>query len=955
MQHKKIQAALNNLPLRTVLIVPFVALILIAVGINGYFSYFNGKRAVEEVTSYLTEQIASHIEQHLINFLETPAEIDTTNADLIQHGLLDPTNPIMLQQYFLSEVQLNPTITSIYFGNPRGGIVGSGREGPKGSLYTYATDEFQPGVFRKFSADPSGRQGPLITKIDPFDARSRVWYQKAVNSGKLSSSDVYILSTGQDLAIATSLPVFDDQNNFVGVVSVDLFLSHLNSFMHNLVISPSGLSFIIQNNGLMVANSVNEALLSPTGEGGKMQRLSADKSQTPLIQAAAKHILQTYGKYNLLPYTVQNLQFQVNGKKQFALIRPLKEMIGLDWFIVVVVPQDDFMGQIEASYRTNLAISLVAMLVAAAISILLAHLITRPIHQLAENSHALAAGNWAEIQGQPTKIAEISILTAAFNQMIARLRQSVDNMMVEISERKQIEETLRHSEEKATELLRAAQNHADELHVIDQIGRAVLSVLDFDQMLQTLYEQCQSVLEVDVFYVAIYDENTHMIHHPLFIDKGVTLSLPPRDIRTNPGLSGYVIEHQKTLYIPDTSLPEATANYNIIHTGANHACAYVGVPMIVRNHVVGMMSMQTYTPNAYTPEEIYLLEIIADRVAAAVEHSRLFAEIQANSKFIDLLNQVTLASLETTDLDAMMQTLADRLGDLFNADDCHITHWDDDEQRTYPVAASNGQTPHYKTLIPDTGEVTLTASVIQLGKPLAIFDVTTSPYISKRIAAQFSAKSLLGLPLIAGDQNLGAVILGFNEPHEFNENEIVLGRVVASQVALAIAKSELVVSDPLTKVYNRRGLINMGSREFDRSKRYFTNLSAIFFDIDHFKQINDQFGHDVGDQVLRAVAQRTRKCVRMFDIIGRYGGEEFCVLLPETELEAASALAERLCEYLGKTPITTSGGVISVTVSIGVSSLNRVVQDLEGLIKAADQGMYAAKEAGRNQVKISWG
>lgn len=950
----KIRPFLKNIPLRSVLIVPFVALILITAGLNSYFSYANGKKAVDEVVSLLLERIATQIEQHLVNFLETPAQIDATNKDMLQHGLLDPTNPIMLQQYFLSEVQLNSTITSVYFANPQGGIVGGGREGPQGTLYVYATDDFLPGVFRKHSADPSGRQGELLTKIDQFDARSRVWYQKAVNDWDIFLSDVYILSTGQEMAIATSLAVFDNENKFVGVVSVDLFLSHLNDFLHNLVISPSGQSFIIQNNGLVVANSVNEALITPTGEGGKMQRMTAENSQTPLIRAAAQHVLKTYGDYSQLPHTSQNLQFQLNGEKQHILVSPLKDVIGLDWFIIVVIPQVDFMGQIQANNRTNLAISFIATLVAIAISILLAHRITQPIHQLAESAQSLADGSWVEIQNKHSLIAEISTLTDAFNQMTRRLRQSLDNLMVEINERKEVEETLRQSEEQYSRLYVEAQMHAEELRVLDRIGRTVISNLDFEQMLQSLYEQCMTVLEVDVFYVAIYDEKTHLIHHPLFIDERKPLSMPPRDIRTNPGLSGYVIENKKTLYIPNTSLPEATAQYNIIHTGSTRTLSYVGVPMIVRDHVVGVLSMQTYSPNSYQPTLIYLLEIIADRVAAAVEHSRLFAEIQANAHFLELLNEITLASLEAIDLNSMLQTLADRMSELFNADDCYITRWDEDEQRTYPVSASKGQTPQYLSQIIEPDEITATASVMRLCKPLAIVDIHNSPYLSSRSAAQYSSKSLLVLPLIAGEQKLGAALIGFNETHEFTEHEIVLGRLVASQIALAIAKPELVIIDPLTKIYNRRGLISLGNREIDRCKRYCTSLSAIFFDVDHFKQINDQYGHDVGDQVLKMIAQRTRKSVRIFDIIGRYGGEEFAILLPETGIESASLLAERLCEALGQTPITTSKGKVIVTVSIGVSSLNQAIQDLDSLIKAADEGMYAAKRAGRNQVKIIW-
>lgn len=556
----------GTIPLRTVIIVPVVLLILATVGLTTFLSYINGIQAVEEIAARLREQIAVQIEQHIVNFLDTPRRIDLTNRDLIEHGLLDPTNPVMLQQHFLSQVQLNPTITSIYFGTPQGGIAGAGREGPGGSFYVYATDEFKPGIFRKFSADPSGKQGGLVTKVDNFDARTRVWYQKAAASSAVSLSDVYILSTGQDMAIATSLPVYDSSGAFAGVISVDLFLSHLNSFLNSLVISPSGQSFIIQSNGLVVANSVNEPTLFASPNDGKMQRLSVQNSQDPLIRAAAQHILTEGGEHaQMLPIS-RDFTFELNGATQYALVRPLKDKIGLEWYIVVIIPQDDLMGKISEASNTNLLISLGATLLAVLVSVLVAQRITYRIHHLAENAHALAGGSWDEIQVGSSRIREISQLTEAYNLMVRRLRQSLDNLVVEINERKQVEETLRISEQRYTQLFIEAKVRAEELSVIDQVGRMAVSTMNFDQMLERLSEYCMKVLDVSVFYVATYDAKSHTIHHPLFIDEGERAYVPPRNARLQPGLTGYVINTAKTLYISDTSLPEVAERYQIIHT-----------------------------------------------------------------------------------------------------------------------------------------------------------------------------------------------------------------------------------------------------------------------------------------------------------------------------------------------------------------------------------------------------
>jgi diguanylate cyclase (GGDEF)-like protein len=125
-------------------------------------------------------------------------------------------------------------------------------------------------------------------------------------------------------------------------------------------------------------------------------------------------------------------------------------------------------------------------------------------------------------------------------------------------------------------------------------------------------------------------------------------------------------------------------------------------------------------------------------------------------------------------------------------------------------------------------------------------------------------------------------------------------------------------------------------------------------DVDHFKNVNDTYGHGVGDQVLQTVTERCQSTLRNRDLIGRYGGEEIIMLLPETDLEGARQVAERLHHILSKTPVETSVGDIAITASMGVAAYRKECHDtLEQLIDYADQGLYAAKQAGRNRV-IVW-
>src|SRR5262249_4383195 len=157
------------------------------------------------------------------------------------------------------------------------------------------------------------------------------------------------------------------------------------------------------------------------------------------------------------------------------------------------------------------------------------------------------------------------------------------------------------------------------------------------------------------------------------------------------------------------------------------------------------------------------------------------------------------------------------------------------------------------------------------------------------------------------------------------------------------------VTDELTRTYSRRHLFVLAGRELARCRRYARPLSAILLDIDHFKTVNDSYGHAVGDQVLREVAGRCATIVRNVDILGRYGGEEFVVILPETDLDAARSTAERLREVVAGRPFVTSRGDLRIGMSLGVAAWTEETQTLDGLLDRADSAMYQAKEAGRNQ------
>jgi diguanylate cyclase (GGDEF)-like protein len=184
--------------------------------------------------------------------------------------------------------------------------------------------------------------------------------------------------------------------------------------------------------------------------------------------------------------------------------------------------------------------------------------------------------------------------------------------------------------------------------------------------------------------------------------------------------------------------------------------------------------------------------------------------------------------------------------------------------------------------------------------------------------------------------------------------------IFAKQIGVSLERARLfqevqslALTDPLTGLQNRRSVFELGRVEFARAQRMQRTFCCMMLDLDHFKQINDQYGHLIGDQVLQEFAKRCKDSVREIDLVGRYGGEELIILMPETDRVTSLQVAERLRDSIACAPIRAFDKEIPVTVSIGVACQDENTTDLETLIARADQAMYIAKHKGRNRVALS--
>jgi diguanylate cyclase (GGDEF)-like protein len=254
----------------------------------------------------------------------------------------------------------------------------------------------------------------------------------------------------------------------------------------------------------------------------------------------------------------------------------------------------------------------------------------------------------------------------------------------------------------------------------------------------------------------------------------------------------------------------------------------------------------------------------------------------------------------------------------------------------------------------------IAGSVLSRGQPLlSTIDALGRESLPER---QYKTTSFISYPIAIGARKIGVLNVADKRGGDlYDQDDLVLIDLVAPQIALALERAVwqhranqfqlMSITDPLTGLHNRRYLEARLSEELNRSKRYDVPLSFMMIDIDDFKLYNDRNGHQAGDRALEITAQCLRSTLRKADVASRYGGEEFSILLPQTSLNEAGMIADRLRRTImnARFPHGETQPLGSVTVSIGLSSLSSSLDSVEAIIRAADRALYHAKSHGRNR------
>lgn len=424
------------------------------------------------------------------------------------------------------------------------------------------------------------------------------------------------------------------------------------------------------------------------------------------------------------------------------------------------------------------------------------------------------------------------------------------------------------------------------------------------------------------------------------------------------GAVGAVVKRQLPMNLQNLKAGYKGLPYYSLPTGVSDFC---GVPIVDDGEVRGVLCADRMGNRPFTKDEEALLVSSIDQVRRTLENERVFIQLERSKREQTILYEASQslgAALSESDvLDAAFAAAHA----ITPYDFAAFTDYDSHEGR-HTVRRAQGIGSEAVRKVSFRDNTSLTAMAIKNRHYLPYrgeFDSKQQVVFTRRNNLE-EMRSLLILPLIVREDPIGALVLAAKRPGAFKAGARTTLEALANQMAVAIANADAVkrlenmaTTDGLTGCLNKRAFLEEMDKKLRAAERFGRPLSLLVTDIDHFKSVNDTYGHATGDVVIKELGAILQRAKRETDIVARFGGEEFCVLCEETDSEGATLLAERIREEVQATVFRTELGELRVTTSIGVATFPQHAEDSAGLFETTDKALYAAKHGGRNQVQVA--
>jgi HAMP domain-containing protein len=416
----------------------FAALIVVTVGVIGWLAFRSGQQAIDGLATQLSRETTARIEEHASAYVTTPHLFHQINAAAIRTDNLDAGNFGGLEPYLWEQVRLTGSVPFIYYGTEQGEIVGVERK-EDGAMALWILDKEEDPNLNIFPLDDDHVRLDPVDSI-PFDPRGRPWYVAAVETGGPTWSTIYPDISRPILVITAVAPVYDAGGTLQGVLGIDLSLGQISDFMRDLEIGRTGQAFIVERTGDIVASSADEPPSITTDEG--QERLNVVDSGEPLIRSVGQALQEQFGGLEQID-TGRQLILALDGVDHFVQVASLQDGRGLDWLIVVVVPETDFMEPIYSSVRSTVVLGLAILALAAVSGFFVARWFIRPVMAVADAAAAVEAARFVPESLEPVarRTDELGTLARLFQRMAQEvhareqwLKQQLQQLRIEIDE-----------------------------------------------------------------------------------------------------------------------------------------------------------------------------------------------------------------------------------------------------------------------------------------------------------------------------------------------------------------------------------------------------------------------------------------------------------------------------------------------------------------------------------------
>ncbi len=408
----------QQLTIRNLLLVLLMGEILIIVGFTWWLWYRNGQTAVAEVEKHLRNELTARVHQHIQAFMAKPPLVNQINADAYRMGRLGLEDVEQLDEYFWHQIKAFEGVSYIDVGTEKGDFVGVERM-VDGTLSLELKNANTEGALHTFKLDDQRRR--VSKKVRPeYDPRSRPWYVAAIQAGEPTWSEIYpFFSVPARLGITAVRPIRHPDGTVKGVLACDLVLSHIDQFLRGLEVGKTGRVFIMERDGALVASSTEHR--SAQRVGNQLERVQILDFGDEMSRAAASFLKRRFGDFSAIqdPFRAT---FRFGGDRILLGAQPIRVEGGLDWLAVVLLPESDFMGPVNASTRTTGFFFAILLLVAGGTIWLTAQRISKPIRLISQEMDEIAAFRIKGDTPQTSILHEISVMQSSMNSMKRGLR-----------------------------------------------------------------------------------------------------------------------------------------------------------------------------------------------------------------------------------------------------------------------------------------------------------------------------------------------------------------------------------------------------------------------------------------------------------------------------------------------------------------------------------------------------